>query len=1396
MLARQEVVSERSGRYKVAAVRFEILEGEEIEQYGEAEVTHGSLYDSGGQAVPMGCHDPRLGVQSRGAICKTCGELHEQCPGHFGFIKLELPVFHVGYFRHTQLVLQAICKRCAALLLPVDSKPDWTRRVSRSLKDSEATKQIFRKICDEGKKNKTCFVCSARNGAVKKGTRGPFSLVHELPAEDVLDALDEDGGKVMGGSMTGTRYVEDLNPILCLNLLKMISAEDAAILNVGRPERLIVTHVPVTPACIRPAVKMGANTNEDDLTIEMRQLAGLNSEIRRGLESGEQLRNIVERWYNIQGHVGMIINSELSSVASAFPRDNSVRSIVSRLKGKEGRFRMNLSGKRVNFTGRTVISPDPNIEVYQVIVPQYIAKKLTFPEPVNDLNIAVLREKVIRGGQSHPGAMYIRFKDGSVKFLATLGKYLRMELASKLAPGDIVDRHLIDNDVVLFNRQPSLHKLSIMAHRVKVLPWRTLRFNECACTPYNADFDGDEMNIHLPQTLEAKAEAAELMGVQHNLITPKSGEPIISATQDFLTSAWLITQRDSLYSRDQFCQMITYCSGGTETIDLPSPCIIKPAELWSGKQVFNTLIRPNKSCNVAVNLALKEKNYSGKGEAFCASDGFVLFANSELLAGNVGKKIIGGGAKPGLFFVLIRDNSPSVAAACMGRVAKLSARWIGNRGWTIGIDDVTAAKVILDYKAKVTQDKYAFVETKIIEYNEGRLALKPGCNAEQTLEALINGELGMIRNLVGERCEQVLPRFNKPRLMAQCGSKGSAINLSQMMVCVGQQNVGGQRIQDGFVNRTLPHFPKGSKAPMARGFVENSFCSGLLPHEFFFHTMGGREGLVDTAVKTAETGYMQRKLMKALEDLSLKYDMTVRTSSGTVVQFVFGDDGLNPALMEGPNKPLDFKTTFIHVQRLVRPVFGTDKFVNPRQYVEIAKPLTEAIREEVMSFSPLKNLDPSLFCSEILGFLEGRALEVEAQLEILKSIGSSEQSIYDTTMACTERQIVEFVRLCRLKYRRALVEPGEAVGAVAAQSIGEPATQMTLKTFHFAGVASMNVTLGVPRIKEIINAAKTISTPIITCVLANNTVEASARIVKGRIERTTLGDIASYIKLVFDPNDAYVSVKLDVDAIQSMQLELTIAEVREAISAKGALPVKLQIKPEKIEVRGGDKLLIRPGNSKPETLWYDLHTLKSNLASVIVKGMKTAKRVVINKEEDKKVGIDRYSLLVEGYGMREAMNIEGVVGTKSASNHIFEIQQVLGIEAARKCIMVEIQNIMHHHGMLVDNRHIILLGDCMTARGEVLGINRFGITKMRHSTLMLASFEKTSDHLFDAAVHNREDPVEGVSDSIIMGNSVKMGTGLFKLMYDIPSEEIDQLEANRQTPLMLRSTGASKRKLK
>ncbi|KAK3410062.1 hypothetical protein EUGRSUZ_J02108 [Eucalyptus grandis] len=1060
-----------------------------------------------------------------------------------------------------------------------------------------------------------------------------------------------------------------INPRDVLSLFERMSDEDCELLNIAdRPEKFMITTIAVPPIAIRPSVMMeGSQSNENDITERLKRIIQVNASLQQELQD---MKNMAA-WDHLQAEVGLYINSDVRGVPYPFQVAKPLAGFIQRLKGKQGRFRGNLSGKRVEYTGRTVISPDPNLKITEVAIPIQMARILTYPERVNQYNIEKLRQCVRNGPYKYPGARMIRYPDGEMRLL--MGSF-RKRLADELGFGVIVDRHLEDGDVVLFNRQPSLHRMSIMCHRARVMPWRTLRFNESVCNPYNADFDGDEMNMHVPQTEEARAEALMLMGVQNNLCTPKNGEILVASTQDFLTSSFLITRKDIFYDRAAFSLICSYMGDGMDLIDLPTPAIIKPIELWTGKQIFSVLLRPNARMRVFVNLTLKEKNYSKPKnaserelETMCPNDGFVYFRNSELISGQLGKATLGNGNKDGLYSILLRDYNAHAAASCMNRLAKLSARWIGNHGFSIGIDDVQPDNDLNERKRETILNGYNSCDEKIELYNKGKLDLQPGCDAAQTLEAVITGILNQIRNETGQVCMKKLHWRNSPLIMSQCGSKGSPINISQMIACVGQQSVGGRRAPNGFIDRSLPHFPRQSKTPAAKGFVANSFYSGLTATEFFFHTMGGREGLVDTAVKTADTGYMSRRLIKALEDLSIHYDNTVRNASGCIVQFLYGDDGMDPALMEGKNGfPLNFDRLFMKVKATCPS--REHKYLSP---VEISALIEQKLPESESTPDGGLSDASKAFKKSVKAFL---LEEHEKGSEIIMKFGED-----------------------------ATVENQETVIRVA-QKIGG--------------------------------------------------------ITEGQLR------IAKSIKTVMTSRLGSIVITLDMNRIEDSQLCIDANTVRESIMQTP------KIKPKQLQINVLDvtKLEVVPLVDRGK-LHFELHSLKNMLPNVIVKGIKTVERAVVNKGKEKykdKEGKvkerEKYSLVVEGTGLQEVMGTEGVDGRKTKSNHIIEIQQTLGIEAARWCIIEEIQFIMSNHGMSIDIRHMMLLADLMTFRGEVLGITRFGIQKMDKSVLMLASFEKTSDHLFHASASGKADKIEGVSECIIMGVPMQLGTGILKVI--------------------------------
>uniref|UniRef100_A0A8C2GKK3 DNA-directed RNA polymerase subunit n=1 Tax=Cyprinus carpio TaxID=7962 RepID=A0A8C2GKK3_CYPCA len=1251
---------------KISHICFGMKSAEQMRQQAHIQVVSKNLYSQDTSHTPLqyGVLDHRMGTSEKDRPCETCGKNLADCLGHYGYLDLELPCFHVGYFKAIIGILQMICKTCSHILLTKEERLqflDYLRRPGLAYLQKRGLKK---KISDKCRKKTTCVHCSAFNGPVKKC--GLLKIIHEKykTTKKVVDPMVSDFLQSFDIAIEHnkevesllTRAQENLNPLVALNLFRRIPNEDVPLLLMnpesGKPADLILTRLLVPPLCIRPSVvsDLKSGTNEDDLTMKLTEIIFLNDVIKKHRMTGAKTQMIMEDWDFLQLQCALYINSELSGIPLNMAPKKWTRGFVQRLKGKQGRFRGNLSGKRVDFSGRTVISPDPNLRIDEVAVPVHVAKILTYPEKVNKANIELMRKLVRNGPDLHPGANFIQQRHMQMKRFLKYGN--REKMAQELKYGDVVERHMIDGDIVLFNRQPSLHKLSIMAHIACVKPHRTFRFNECVCTPYNADFDGDEMNLHLPQTEEAKAEALVLMGTKANLVTPRNGEPLIAAIQDFLTGAYLLTLKDTFFDRTKACQIVASILVGKDErikISLPPPAILKPIRLWTGKQIFSLILKPSRSCPVKANLRTKGKQYCGKGEDLCHNDSFVVIQNSELMCGSMDKGTLGSGSKNNIFYILLRDWGQQEAADAMSRLARLTPVYLSNRGFSIGIGDVTPGQGLLKAKQELLDAGYKKCDEYIEALKTGRLQQQPGCTAEETLEALILKELSVIRDHAGSACLRELDKSNSPLIMALCGSKGSFINISQMIACVGQQAISGSRVPDGFENRSLPHFQKHSKLPAAKGFVADSFYSGLTPTEFFFHTMAGREGLVDTAVKTAETGYMQRRLVKSLEDLCSQYDLTVRSSTGDIIQFIYGGDGLDPAAMEGKDEPLEFRRVLDNI-RAVHSCPG-----------EPALSRNELI---LTSDSIMKRKD-FLCCKDT--FLEVRRIS-----------------------------------LC-------------------------------------------------------------LSTPIISANLDTDDDPDFARLVKGRIEKTLLGEISEYIEEVFLPDDCFILVKLSLERIRLLRLEVNAETVRYSICTS-----KLRVKPGDIAVHGEAVVCVTPRENSKSSMYYVLQSLKQLLPKVAVQGIREVARAVLHIDEQS--GKQKFKLLVEGDSHRAVMATHGVNGNRTTSNNTYEVERTLGIEAARSTIINEIQYTMVNHGMSIDRRHVMLLADLMSYKGEILGITRFGLAKMKESVLMLASFEKTADHLFDAAYFGQKDSVCGVSECIIMGIPMNIGTGLFKLLHSATKE--------------------------
>ncbi|KAH7329505.1 hypothetical protein B0I35DRAFT_420341 [Stachybotrys elegans] len=1388
------------------SLKFGIQSNQDIANQAVLEVSDRWLYDIEHGRAPYkhGPLDPRLGISSKTGRCSTCDEPLQTCIGHFGYVRLALPVFHIGFLRFIITILQEICKDCGRILLQESERRDFLNDLRRPLDNLRRT-QVRKAINEQCRKTKTCPYCKAINGQIRK--IGVLKLLHDrfssfnkstaaqkVPPRSKTEFDDSFKSAVSSNPDIEKhlqRAMEDLNPLRVLNLFKRITATDCELLGLnpaeGRPEMFIWQLLPAPPVCIRPSVAQGNSSTEDDLTVKLADIVWVSGMIRTALQKGAPLQSIMEQWEYLQTQTALYINGDIPGLLQQPGVSKLTRGFCQRLKGKQGRFRGNLSGKRVDFSGRTVISPDPNLRIDQVAVPVLVAKNLTYPEKVNRHNLAKLRQCVRNGPDTWPGAQQV-IKNADEPYKISL-KFGNRHIASQeLRFGDIVERHLQDDDVVLFNRQPSLHKLSIMSHLVKVRPWRTFRLNECVCGPYNADFDGDEMNLHVPQTEEARAEALFLMGIKHNLATPKNGTPAIASTQDFTTAAFLFSQKDQFFDRKTFASLCMHMVDSQVHIDIPPPAIVAPRALWTGKQLFSLLIRPNHASPVLLNLEARCKDYRfqpGQIPDMTPDDRYLVIRNSEIMCGRMDKTTVGPDNKESIFYVILRDFGHDHTIAAMTRLAKLSARALSNRGFSIGVGDVFPSESLTLEKERLVQNAYRACDRLIEKFQAGKLEKSPGCNAEQNLENSISGVLNKVRQQAGNSCVDGLSRHNSPLIMASCGSKGSDINVAQMVALVGQQIVGNQRIPDGFQDRSLPHYHKNTRQPAAKGFVRNSFYTGLSPTEFIFHAMSGREGLVDTAVKTAETGYMSRRLMKSLEDLSTKYDDTVQTSGGSIVQFKFGADMLDPVDMERSAEPVHFGRTWSHAKALTwnnsEPSMAPDEIrVYSHSVLENErKRLTRRglLRGELLDYDDVSDYGidehegARKFLRDITNEIEAMAANLERVRQVAgyrndETPSDTARSHVERTAKVSLRALKLFMKLCLEKFKKARVEPGHPVGAISAHSIGEPGTQMTLKTFHFAGVAGMSITAGVPRIKEIINASKLISTPIVTCPLLNDRQIEAAKVAKGRIEKTYISDILQSVETEWRSSEGNVILHIDKQSLLDLHLEISLSDIAEAICNQR----NLKVQPDDVSISGFD-IIIRirdvPQKGKkarsggePEgqqDLLSRARLLCRALPTITISGYPAASRAIIETSES-----NTFKLLVEGYGLKACMSTEGVIGTKTRTNSVMECRDVLGIEAARTTIADEISLVMS--GMKIDPRHMQLLADVMTYKGEVLGITRFGLSKMRDSVLQLASFEKTPDHLFDAATAMREDHIEGVSECVIMGQTMSLGTGAFQVV--------------------------------
>jgi DNA-directed RNA polymerase II subunit RPB1 len=1447
---------------KVIGIQFSILSPDEIRKGSVAEITSRDTYINN-KPVIGGLFDPRMGVLEPGLICPTDGLDYMQTPGYAGHIELARPVFYIQYLSTILKCLRCICFKCSKLLI---SKEKYKQALK--IQGDARWKYVFSlasKIKRCGEDIEDGCGCLQPNKIRKEGLATIF-------AEWKSEGSGEDAEPI----------IIKVTPEMTLKILKRVSDEDVSFMGFSpvysRPDWMICQVMSVPPPAVRPSVKHDAQQrSEDDLSHILVNIIKTNKTLQEKLQNNAP-SNVIDDWTTVlQYYIATQVDNKIPGVASVAQRSGRpLKSIKDRLNGKGGRMRGNLMAKRVDFSARSVITADPNISIRELGIPMKIAKNITKPVIVNKMNKAFLTTLVQNGPEKWPGAKTLEKKNGES---ITLRYYLDRQ-SIVLEEGDIVHRHMMDGDAVLFNRQPTLHRMSMMCHIARIMKrGDTFRMNVADTKPYNADFDGDEMNLHMPQDPESEAELKNLAAVPYQIVSPANNSSIIGIYQDSMLGCYQFTRPDIKFNPRDAMNILMMFNGVNEDE------LLKNAESDKGITNFDILTQ------IMPPLSMKYKTKAFKEDKDDAktSNAVLEIRNGKYIRGQMDKGVLGAGTK-GLLHRSCNDFGNMASAKFIDDLQNVVTEYMKSSAFSVGISDLISDEHTNQEIIKVITQKKNDVKNLIDQTQIGIFENNTGKTNEEEFETQVNNILNQATSEAGKIGLKSLSKNNRFVTMVNAGSKGSDLNISFMISCLGQQNVDGKRIPYGFEHRTLPHFTKYDDSPSARGFVESSYINGLSPQELFFHAMGGRVGLIDTAVKTSTTGYIQRRLIKGLEDLMVAYDMTIRTNKNKIVQFAYGDDNIDTVKVE--NQPINLVSMSvqdIYAHYLVPEESGKVKTLSniflkntmtryKKQYEEMMKKTNSYIelmikmRDDIIK-NVFKNKGDSVVnvpvaFSYIIGNIQGQTnltisslvditpLEAFQMIEMCfdnlnKNHYAPPTNLFKTLfffyLSPKELLIVKrfnkaaltlLLDTITLDYKRAIVTPGEMVGMIAGQSIGEVSTQMTLNTFHFAGVASKsNVTRGVPRIEEILSLSSEIKNPSLSIYLKKDdeTQKDKARSIMYMLEHTQLEEIVKSVEICFDPDDLNTLINDDKDTIeQYREFEKMVDECNELSlsndeNEKSKWVIRMIMDPEVMLEKNitmddvnftlnncyenqincvysdynADKLVFRirmneviknssnrGGQKKTKVNPLDqsdqIYILKNFqeqlLKNVVLRGIKGIDKVILRKIKDNMVennGVykkqDIWVLDTIGTNLLDVLGLDYIDKNRTFSNDIVEIYNVLGIEAARQAIYNELVDVIEFDGTYINYHNFSVLVDRMTFTHKMISIFRHGINNDNIGPIAKASFEETPEMFLKAARHGELDTLRGISANVMCGQEGFFGTSCFQVVLDI--EEMQKLDA-------------------
>jgi DNA-directed RNA polymerase subunit A' len=828
---------------KIKSVTFGVLSPREILKQSVLKVITPEIYDRYGFPVEGGLMDLKMGVIEPGLRCKTCGENFKNCEGHFGFLEFSRPILNVLYIDTIYNLLRCISHKSSKLLCTDEQRDIWVaelKKIKAEFGGAEYVKAQV-KIMTTLIKTKKC----PHTNEVQEDIKLDKSSVFVFTQGDKKRILN-----------TQIRFrFENINDedLILLGLIGI------------RPEWLIMTQFPIPPVSMRSSITLkSGQRSEDDLTHKLTDIVRTNQRLHEHLLVGVPETIIEDVWDLLQYHISTYMDNTLAGLPPARHKGgDTIKSVAERIKGKKGIIRNNLIGKRVNFSARTVISPDPKLKLNEVGIPFEVAKRLTIPEKVTSNNIDYLKKLVFNGPLVYPGANYLITKNGAKK---RISKEIIDVLLEEITEGYEIHRHLLDGDSAIFNRQPSLHKLSMMGHIVKVLPIKTFAINPGVCKPYNADFDGDEMNLHISQTIEGRQEVERLMDVKHQLISPASGETVIGCIQDSISGLYVLTKDKKTWSKEDAYELL-FGIGYDKIEEVDFNDKVKGAEIFSA-------------------ILPKNLNFVGKSRT-----GDVVIENGVLKSGIIDKKTIGDGGGT-LLRHLHKNYDVELVLELVKYFFNLGIQVLKKTGLTISMADFDVDEEVGKKIDSIDKEVFKQIDKLVESYEKKELKRETGLTIEKTFEIKMLNLLNEVRAKGLTLIETEMDKNSGTMIMNEAGT-AKVLSIVQMHTGVGQQSLRGSRITRGYTNRTLSHFKKNDISPKARGYIKSPLKKGLKPYETFFASITGRDGLTDTALRTPKTGYLYRRMAASMLDLTTHTDLTVRSENNSIVQFKYGEDGID-----------------------------------------------------------------------------------------------------------------------------------------------------------------------------------------------------------------------------------------------------------------------------------------------------------------------------------------------------------------------------------------------------------------------------------------------------------------------------------------------------------------------